>query len=329
MSNNYRAFVAGTDKGAYVRGVREVAQADLPEGSVRVRVAYSDVNYKDHLAASENGRVARIDPIIPGIDFAGEIIQSKASEWSSGDVVLAHGYDIGVSRDGGFAEEAIVPSEWLVRLPKTMTARRAVTIGTAGFTAGLSVQAILDAGIKPSAGPVLVTGATGGVGSVAIALLSQLGYTVVASTGRVERADWLTQLGASEVIDRLPSDAKPLGRETWAAAVDSVGGTTLHAALAGVRYGGIVAASGNTGGMKLDTTVFPFILRAVSLVGIDSVQCPMSVRQDTWDWIAATLDERHYDLLAGEVVNLDGVDDALQRIASGSAEGRTLVELAN
>lgn len=325
MSSTYRAFVAGTLDGAYSRSVREVPSEELPEGAVRIRVDYSDVNYKDYLASTEKGKVARIDPIIPGIDLAGEVVESKAAAVSVGETVLAHGYEIGVARNGGFAEYATVPADWVVRLPAGMTAEQAMTIGTAGFTAALSVQAIRDAGVDPAAGPVLVTGATGGVGSVASAMLARLDYEVVASTGRTERGDWLQQLGAKEVRDRLPVDGKPLGREMWAAVVDSVGGSTLGAALASVKYGGVVAASGNTGGFKLETTVFPFILRGVRLVGIDSVMCPLATRQKTWNDIAEILEPAHYQLLAGDVVGLDGVDAALQRIADGTGKGRTVI----
>lgn len=325
MSSTYRAFVAGSIDGVYSRSVRDVPNQELPEGAVRIRVDYSDVNYKDYLAATENGKVARIDPIVPGIDLVGEVVESASDTTAVGETVLAHGYEIGVARNGGFAEYATVPAEWIVRLPERMSAEQAMTVGTAGFTAGLSVQAIRAAGVDPQAGPVLVTGATGGVGSVAIAMLAQLGFDVVASTGRTERADWLQRLGAKDVRDRMPADGKPLGRETWAAVVDSVGGTTLSAALASVKYGGIVTASGNTGGIKLETTVFPFILRGVRLMGMDSVMVPMVTRQQTWADIAETLDPEHYVLLAGDVVGLDGVDAALQRIANGTGQGRTIV----
>jgi acrylyl-CoA reductase (NADPH) len=321
----YRAFVAGTDDSVHVTSVRDLSTEPVADGCVRIRVAYSDVNYKDHLAATENGRVARIDPLVPGIDLAGEIVESSIDELSDGLEVLAHGYEIGVARDGGFAQYATVPSDWIVRLPDRMSAQHAMTIGTAGFTAARSVLAITEAGISPTDGPVLVTGATGGVGSIATALLATLGYEVTASTGRTNFADWLHQLGAQEITERLPADAKPLGRETWAAVIDSVGGTTLHAALASVRYGGVVAVSGNTGGARLETTIFPLILRGVSLIGIDSVACPLATRQQIWDWIGTTLPASRYDLLAGDTVSLDGVQEALDRIAAGSGQRRTLV----
>ncbi|MCD5422852.1 acryloyl-CoA reductase [Rhodococcus pyridinivorans] len=329
MSTTYRAFTAGTEGGVYRRGVEDVVQEPLPDNTVRIRVDYSSVNYKDHLASTENGKVARIDPIIPGIDLAGTVVESTSPEHEVGKTVIAHGYELGVARNGGFAEFAVVPADWIVRLPYQMSAQEAMILGTAGFTAGLSVQAIVKGGIEPKHGPVLVTGATGGVGSVATVMLAELGYEVIASTGRTEHTAWLTKLGAREVRDRMPVDAKPLGKESWAAAVDSVGGTTLHAALASTKYGGVVAACGNTGGFKLETTVFPFILRGVSLVGIDSVACPLTVRQQTWDRIAEIVPKSHYELLRGDVVDLEGVEDALGKIAGGTAEGRTLVRPGN
>lgn len=218
-----------------------------------------------------------------------------------------------------------MPAEWLVSLPTGMTLEQAMTIGTAGFTAALSIQAIIDSGIKPGTRPVLVTGANGGVGSVAVALLSELGYQVTASTGRTHLSNRLTALGATTVIGRLAADPKPLGRETWAAVVDSVGGAGLHTALASVAYGGLVTACGNTGGFKLDATVFPFILRGVTLRGVDSVACPIDVRQRTWDMIGATLSAAKYEELRGETAGLDDISDALDRIAAGTANGRILV----
>lgn len=325
MSQKYNAFVAGTGRTGFERRVETRETLPLEAGDVRIAVDYSSVNYKDHLASTESGKVARIDPIIPGIDLAGKVIESSVDSVARNQAVIAHGYKIGVARDGGFSEVADVPADWLVRLPETMTTEQAMILGTAGFTAGLSVEAILRAGVSIDSGPVLVTGATGGVGSIATALLSRLGYQVTASTGRGHRTSWLRKLGAHDVIDRLGNDAKPLEKEKYVAAVDSVGGSSLHAALASIRYGGIVTACGNTGGNSLKTTVFPFILRAVSLIGIDSVQCPLELRQETWNRLADLIDPEHYSLLRGQVVDLHGVDEALHQIDAGVTEGRTLV----
>ncbi|WP_193044702.1 acrylyl-CoA reductase family protein [Mycolicibacterium baixiangningiae] len=325
---SYKAFQVGKDdSGEFYRDTREVTAEPLADGEVRVRVAWSSINYKDGLASTAEGRVARISPLIPGIDLAGEVVDPGSSGLTVGDQVLAHGYELGVARHGGFSQYATVPAGWVVPRPAALDARHAMVTGTAGFTAALSVAALRDGGISPDLGPVLVTGATGGVGSFAVTLLSNLGYDVVASTGRRDREDWLKSLGAGTVIDRLPADAKPLGKETWAGVVDSVGGSTLHAALASTCYGGIVAASGNTGGPKLGTTVFPFILRGVRLHGIDSVACDIDRRRTIWHWIADTMHAQQFDALAGRVVGLSELPEALDAVLAGRALGRTLVQL--
>jgi acrylyl-CoA reductase (NADPH) len=305
--------------------IGELPLADLPDGDVLIEVAYSDVNYKDGLATRKDGQVARISPLVPGIDLAGTVVEGPGQ----GSEVLAHGYDIGVARHGGYAKFARVPADWVVPLPDGLSAREAMILGTAGFTAGLSVIALGDRGVAPGDGTVLVTGATGGVGSVAVSLLSRLGYEVAASTGKADAADWLRGLGASEVVDReelAEGAARPLGRQRWAGVVDCVGGDTLAAVLAGTRYGGAVAASGLTGGPGLRTTVMPFILRSVSLLGIDSVGVEIERRREVWGRLASDL-RPDLDALMAEEIGLDEVPGAIGRILAGKMRGRTLVAL--
>jgi putative YhdH/YhfP family quinone oxidoreductase len=305
--------------------VTQLSAGDLPDGDVLVDVAFSTVNYKDALAARHDGQVARISPIVPGVDLAGTVVEGPGE----GTEVLAHGYEIGVARHGGFAQYARVPADWVVPLPDGLSAREAMTLGTAGFTAGLAVLELTGRGVEPGDGPVLVTGATGGVGSVAVSILSRLGYEVAASTGKADAADWLRELGASEIVDRdelAGGPSRPLDRQRWAGAVDAVGGATLAAVLPAVRYGGAVAATGLTGGPKLDTTVLPFILRAVALLGVDSVGVPIERRREVWGRLAGDL-RPDLDRLATEEIALDAVPGALERILSGGMRGRTLVAL--
>ncbi|MGX5653351.1 acrylyl-CoA reductase family protein [Geodermatophilus nigrescens] len=329
MSSCVRALVTdSSDERAGVR-LRELPVAELGDGDVLVAVSWSSVNYKDGLASRKDGKVARIDPLVPGIDLAGTVAEPGSSGLAVGTPVLVHGYDLGVAHHGGYAEFARVPAGWVVPLPPGLDERQAMTLGTAGFTAALSVVALEEHGLPAGAGPVLVTGATGGVGSVAVAILAARGHAVTAVTGKPEAAFWLHSLGATSVIDRSALDAKrPLQRELWAGAVDCVGGETLAAVLASLRYGAAVAASGNTGGATLPTTVFPFILRGVSLLGIDSVQCPIERRRSVWGRLADDLRPPALDALATDEVPLDGVPAALQRILAGQARGRTLVKIS-
>ena len=327
-SESFRAFRAVTSGDAVERGVVTMSSEELPQDGALVEVHWSSVNYKDGLASTPTGKVARISPMVPGIDLAGVLLED-AGDLKAGTEVLAHGYDIGVARHGGFAEYARVPADWLVALPAGLTTRDAMVIGTAGFTAALSVLALTDHAITPASGPILVTGATGGVGSSAVAMLAGLGYEVVASTGKPEAAEFLTALGASSTIDRAElgePGRRPLESTIWAGAVDCVGGVTLANVLKKINYGGAVAASGLTGGSDLPTTVLPFILRGVSLLGIDSVQTPIERRRAVWQRIGADLRPTQLTTM-GHDIGLDGLDDVLTGILNGSMTGRAVVDV--
>jgi acrylyl-CoA reductase (NADPH) len=324
-----RAFTAGRIDGRWTRAVVDHPIEQLGDGNVLVRVRYSGVNFKDGLATSETGRVARIDPLIAGVDLAGEVVESSDPDVPVGSEVIVHGYDVGVAHHGGYAQLARVSSDWIVHMPTGLDSRTAMLVGTAGFTAALSVDALERAGLRPGDGPVLVTGATGGVGSMAVGMLAARGHEVVASTGKPAEAAWLRELGASEIIDRAElaaESAKPLERERWAAAVDCVGGRTLAHILRTLRYGASVAASGLTGGSDLPTTVLPFILRNVSLLGIDSVQTPIGPRRAMWERIATDLKPTWLDTIDARVVGLGELSPELDRILAGGMTGRTLVD---
>ncbi len=291
MSSFKAIVIDKTDAGQTVR-LTDFDDKDLMDGDVTVRVDYSTVNYKDGLAVTGKAPVVRRFPMIAGVDFAGTVETSSHPGWKPGDNVILNGWGLGETHLGAYAEKARVKGDWLVRLPPGMTAREAMAIGTAGYTAMLAVMALERAGLDPSRGPIVVTGAAGGVGSVAVALLAKLGYRVVASTGRPDEAPYLKGLGAAEVIERkeLTGPVRPLGKERWAGGIDAVGSTTLANVLAMTRYGGAVAACGLAGGMDLPGSVAPFILRGVSLLGIDSVMCPLPIRQEAWLRLAADLD---------------------------------------
>jgi acrylyl-CoA reductase (NADPH) len=327
-SDSFRAFQAVTDGESIERGVVTMGLEELPPDGALVEVHWSSVNYKDGLAATPTGRVARISPLVPGVDLAGRLVDDVAGI-AAGTHVLAHGYDLGVARHGGFAEYARVPAEWLVPLPDTLTPRDAMVVGTAGFTAAMSVIALQEHGVMPEHGPVLVTGASGGVGSTAVGMLARLGYEVVASTGKPESASFLTALGAGTIIDRaeLAEETKrPLESMVWAGAVDCVGGTTLATVLKKIQYGGSVAASGLTGGNGLASTVLPFILRGVNLLGIDSVMTPIERRRAVWRRIATDLRPVGLDRI-GHDITLDDLDGVLTAILEGGATGRSVVAL--
>jgi acrylyl-CoA reductase (NADPH) len=324
------AFVAERRDDAVDCRVTELAADELGDGDVLVRVEWSGVNYKDALATQPKGGVARLDRLVPGIDLAGEVEESGVAEFEPGDRVIAHGYGLGVSHHGGFGTVARVPADWLVPLPTGLDPRAAMTIGTAGFTAALSIERLEHGGLEPGAGPVLVTGATGGVGSCAVAMLAARGYPVVASSGKSEAHEWLRALGAGEVIGReeLARTGRPLEEQKWVAAVDCVGGATLAGVLRSVRYGGAVAVSGLTGGNRLETTVLPFILRAVSVLGIDSVEVPIAARRALWDRIAGDLRPKDIDALVAGEVGLDGLPAVVEDLLAGRVRGRTLVRPA-
>jgi acrylyl-CoA reductase (NADPH) len=306
----------------------EFDEAELMEGDVTVRVEWSDLNYKDGLAVTGKAPVVRRFPMIAGIDFAGTVEQSSHPQWKPGDKVVCTGWGMGETHLGAYAEKARVKGDWLVRLPEGMSARDAMAIGTAGFTAMLAVLALEKQGITPAAGPIVVTGAAGGVGSVATAVLSKLGYHVIASTGRTAETDYLKSLGAAEVIDRaeLSAPAKPLAKERWAGGIDSVGSTTLANLLSMTKYGGAIAACGLAGGMDLPSSVAPFILRGVCLLGIDSVMCPMAPRKAAWQRLARDLDSRKLVEITHEI-GLDEVIAAGGRILAGQVRGRIVVKI--
>lgn len=328
--DNFQALVARKNDDRIDTAVETMTESDLPPGEVTVRVAYSSVNYKDALAVTPNGGVVRDYPIVPGIDLTGEVAESESPDFAVGDAVLAHGYEIGTGRHGGYAEYARLPANWVVPLG-SLSPYDGAAIGTAGFTAAMSVQALTDHGITPEDGPIVVTGATGGVGSVAVDLLAAAGYEVVASTGKSQAADRLKALGAAEVIGRLPEDPdakpRPLGKTRWAGAVDCVGGKTLADVLSTLRYGGAVAASGLTGGAGLNTTVMPFILRGVSLLGMDSVQMPIGPRRELWEKLGSSLRPQHLSDITNDV-DIKDVVAVLDEIREGRYSGRAVVRVA-
>jgi putative YhdH/YhfP family quinone oxidoreductase len=309
------------------REVVEIGLEDLSTDGVLIEVEWSSVNYKDGLATSPKGKVARISPLIPGVDLAGTVVDSGGSRFAVGQKVIAHAYDIGVAHHGGYARYARIPADWVLELPEGLSTRDAMVIGTGGFTSAESVMALLDRGLRPADGPVLVTGATGGVGSMAITMLAALGYEVVASSGKKEAEDYLRSLGAARVIDRAElsvEDPKPLGAMTFAGAVDCVGGVTLANVVKRLNYGAAVAASGLTGGAGLATTVMPFILRGVALLGIDSVQLPMAQRVEVWKRLASDLKPAGIDRI-GHEIGLNQLDAVLTAILRGEVTGRYVV----
>ncbi|MDE1933015.1 MDR family oxidoreductase [Bradyrhizobium sp.] len=307
----------------------EFDEADLMEGDVTVRVEWSTLNYKDGLAVTGSAPVVRRFPMIAGIDFAGTVEQSSHPRWKAGDRVICNGWGLGETHLGAYAEKARVKGDWLVRRPDNISARNAMAIGTAGYTAMLAVLALEQHGLTPASGPVVVTGAAGGVGSVATAILAKLGYHVIASTGRPAEAGYLKGLGAAEVIERneLSGPAKPLARERWAGGVDSVGSTTLANLLSMTKYRGAIAACGLAGGMDLPTSVAPFILRGVCLLGIDSVMCPLELREVAWKRLGSDLETEKLTEITHEI-GLDEVIGAAGRILAGQVRGRIVVKIS-
>jgi acrylyl-CoA reductase (NADPH) len=316
-----------TDAGQNVRFV-EMDESELMDGDVTVRVTHSTVNYKDGLALSGKSPIPRRFPMVLGVDLAGFVETSQHPGFRPGDEVILNGYGLSETHFGGYAERARVKGDWLVRLPVGWTRPEAMAVGTAGYTAALSVLAIEAAGATPAMGPAVVTGAAGGVGSVAIALLAKAGWSVIASTGRASEADYLKSLGAGEIIDRatLSAPGKPLGKERWAAGVDSVGSSTLANVLSQTSYGGAVAACGLAGGMDLPASVAPFILRGIKLLGIDSVNCPMPLRLGAWARIARDLDRAALAKMT-QTIPFDRVFEAGADILAGKVRGRIVVEI--
>lgn len=328
--NSFQALVARQSDDQIDTAVETLEESALPPGEVTIRVHYSSVNFKDALAVTPKGGVVRDYPIVPGIDLTGEVVASQSDEFGVGDLILAHGYDIGTGKHGGYAEFARLPADQVVALGD-LSPREGAAIGTAGFTAAMSVEALTERGIRPDDGSIVVTGASGGVGSVSVDLLSALGYHVVASTGKPEQSNLLRALGAAEVIGRLPEDPdvkpRPLGKARWAGAVDCVGGATLADVLSTLAYGGAVAASGLTGGPALNTTVMPFILRGAALLGIDSVLLPIGPRRELWAKLGGTLKPPHLADLSHDV-DVKDVVEVIDEVRAGRYSGRAVVRVA-
>jgi acrylyl-CoA reductase (NADPH) len=324
----FKAIVITKTESGTAAALTDFDEQDLMEGDVTLRPEWSTVNYKDGLAVTGKAPVVRRFPMIAGVDAAATVEASSHPAWKAGDQVLINGWGCGETHLGMYAEKARVKGDWLVALPPGLTSRDAMAIGTAGYTAMQCVMALERAGIEPSSGPVIVTGAAGGVGSVAVALLSDLGYQVLASTGRPAETGYLRDLGATEVIARadLTGAARPLAKERWAGGVDTVGSTTLANVLSMTRYGGAVAACGLAGGMDLPTSVAPFILRGVSLLGIESVMAPLAVRNQAWSRLATDLD-RHKLAKMIEQIDLGGVIPAGKKIVEGGVRGRLVVKI--
>ncbi|HZV93844.1 MAG TPA: MDR family oxidoreductase [Caldimonas sp.] len=325
----FKALLLEKDDRGFRAGVREVDEAGLPEGDVDVRVAHSTLNFKDGLAITDRSPVVRAWPMVAGIDGAGTVVASTHADWKPGDRFVHNGWGVGETRWGCLAERARLKGDWLVRLPDVFSTRQAMAIGTAGYTAMLCVMALERHGLRAGDGTVLVTGATGGVGSVAVALLARLGHRVAAATGKQEEGDYLRRLGATEVIDRkdLAAPGKPLQKERWSAVVDAVGSHTLVNALAQTRYGGVVAACGLAQGFDLPATVMPFILRGVTLAGVDSVMAPLAVRREAWSRLARDLDVAALDLITEEVPLARAIDKAGELMA-GRVRGRVVVAIS-
>ena len=324
----YRALQINKDDAGYRAELKELDESALPEGDVTVQVAWSTLNYKDGLAITGKGPVVRKFPLTPGIDMAGTVIESNHPCWKAGDKVLLNGWGVGETHSGCLAQKARLNGNWLVPLPKAFTERQAMAIGTAGYTAMLCVLALEKHGIKPADGEILVTGANGGVGSVAIMLLAKLGYTVIASTGRPEEEPHLKALGAAGIVDRkeLSEPGKPLGKERWAGVVDSVGSTTLANACATTKYAGAVAACGLAGGADFPATVMPFILRGVTLYGIDSVMAPIDRRVEAWNRLACDLDVAKLEANTTEI-SLQEALDVGAKLLEGKVRGRVVVDV--
>lgn len=334
MNQIFKAYRLNKDDQEVTRGVQQITELDLPEGEVLIKVHYSSVNYKDAMANMTESPIIKTYPATPGIDLAGVVVESVDDRFSEGDPVIVTSYDLGVSHDGGYSEYARVKSEWVLPLPEGMTLKQAMIYGTAGFTAALSVDQLQAQQITPDQGPVLVTGASGGVGSMATAMLANLGYQVEASTGKSSAHDLLKQLGASDIVDRETVTGEKLrviDKQIWAGAVDPVGGDTLAAIISKLKYNGAVAASGLTGGIKVPTNVYPFILRGVRLIGIDSVYCPMEKRQEIWKRMATDLKltDQQFELITNREITLEQLEETLPQLLEGKSLGRIIVKVSS
>ena len=330
MSATFKAFVVEKKEAGFSAVFKDITRTDLPPGEVLVKVAYSSVNYKDGLASIPEGKIVRNYPFVPGIDLAGVVVESSEDSFQPGDEVIVTSYALGVSHYGGFSEYARVKAEWVVPLPSGLTLKEAMALGTAGFTAALSVHKLEHNGLTPQHGPVLVTGASGGLGSIAISILKNLGYIVAASTGQESEHAYLKALGADDILTRAETSAesnRPMEKDRWAGSVDAVGGATLAYLLRTTSYGGSIAACGNTGGVNVNTTVFPFILRGVNLLGIDSVNCPMPLRRTIWEHLASDYKPRHLLDLVGHEAPFEELPQALAAILKGGVRGRTIIKI--
>jgi len=328
--NIFKAMlVSETEEKEFQREIITRQIKDLPKGDLLINVKYSSLNYKDALSAIGNRGVTRDYPHTPGIDGAGIIIESSNTNFKVGDKVIVTGYDLGMNTSGGYGEYIRVPAEWVVKLPENLTLRESMIYGTAGFTAALSVCKLVHSGVKPDDGDILVTGATGGVGSIAISILNKIGYNVIGATGKTHEKDMLLAIGAKDIIDRNEIDAgsgRALLKGRWAGVIDTVGGNMLATAIKSTNYGGSVTCCGNVASHKLLTSVYPFILRGVSLFGIDSVQCPMNIRLEIWDKLSSVWKPNNLNDTADEV-SLDGLNKKIDMILDGSHRGRTIVNL--
>ncbi|MRX53085.1 acryloyl-CoA reductase [Bacillus idriensis] len=325
----FRAFVIDKQEDKIQSEIKPLSLTDLPEGDVTIKVAYSSINYKDGLATLPKS-IVRNYPMVPGIDLAGTVVESSNESFKKGDEVIVTSYELGISHFGGFSEYARVPAEWVVPLPEGLTIKEAMILGTAGFTAALSILRLEENGLTPKNGKVLVTGATGGVGSIAVDILSKKGYEVAASSGKKSEHGYLKQLGAKEILSReevTSDDGKPLRKQLFAAAVDPVGGKTLEYLLSATKYGGSVAVSGLTGGAEVAASVYPFILRGINLLGIDSVYCPMEKRLTVWERLASDMKPANLDKGIVNEVSLEEIPSIVEKILNGEVRGRTLVKM--
>lgn len=332
MNGHFKAFRLEKDGEDVLGFVKDLTFSDLPEGEVLIRVHYSGINYKDALAHLTKSPIVKHYPFTPGIDLAGEVVESADDRFQEGDQVIATSYEIGVTHDGGYSEYARVKSEWVLPLPSGLTLQESMILGTAGLTAALSVDQLEQNGLSPEKGKVLVTGATGGVGSIATAMLANKGYHVVASSGKADATEWLAKLGAAEVIGRsdvVGEKLRSMDRQTWAAAVDPVGGETLASILSKLNYNGAVAVSGLAGGVRVPTTVHPFILRGVRLLGIDSVYFPMTYRKDVWARMAddLKLSNDNFATILNKEISLADLSENLPILLEGQSRGRIVVKV--